>query len=61
MLELEVAPDACISQTIAPPALPKKIGHHVLLNGNYVEPADRMACTRVEGDALAIWPMIARG
>ena len=61
VLEMDVAPDASISQIIAPLALPAKMVHLVLVNGKYVEPADRLTRTLVEGDVLAIWPPIAGG
>ncbi len=35
--------------------------HLVLVNGKYVEPADRMTRTLIDGDVLAIWPPIAGG
>ncbi len=61
MLDMEVAPDASISQIIAPLSLPEKMVHLVLVNGKYVEPEDRLTRTLVEGDVLAIWPPIAGG
>ncbi len=61
MLEMDVASDASISQIIGPMALPEKMVHLVLVNGKYVEPADRLTRTLVEGDVLAIWPPIAGG
>ena len=61
ILDMEVAPDASISQIIAPMSLPVKMVHLVLVNGKYVEPEDRLTRTLVEGDVLAIWPPIAGG
>lgn len=61
ILEMDVAPDASISQIIGPMALPAKMVHLVLVNGKYVEPGDRLTRTLVEGDVLAIWPPIAGG
>lgn len=61
VIELEVAPDASISRIIEPFALPPKMVHLVLVNGAYVEPADRLSRTLKEGDTLAIWPPIAGG
>jgi molybdopterin synthase sulfur carrier subunit len=61
VIELEVAPQASISQIIEPFALPSKMVHLVLVNGTYVEPADRLSRTLKEGDTLAIWPPIAGG
>ncbi|MDE2417711.1 MAG: MoaD/ThiS family protein [Burkholderiales bacterium] len=61
VLELEVAPDATITQIIEPFGLPPKLVHLVLINGKYVEPEKRLTQTLVEGDVLAIWPPIAGG
>jgi len=61
IIELDVAPDAPISQIIAPFGLPPKLVHLVLVNGRYIEPAQRLSTTLAEGDVLAIWPPIAGG
>jgi molybdopterin converting factor small subunit len=61
IIELDVAPDAPISQIIAPFGLPPKLVHLVLVNGRYIEPAERLSTTLAEGDVLAIWPPIAGG
>ena len=61
LLELDVAPDASISQIIEPYGLPAKMVHLVLVNGKYIEPDKRLTQTLVEGDVLAIWPPIAGG
>ncbi|NDP37308.1 MAG: MoaD/ThiS family protein [Rhodoferax sp.] len=61
VLELDVAPDASISQIIEPFALPPKMVHLVLINGKYIEPEKRLTQTLSEGDVLAIWPPIAGG
>ncbi len=61
ILQLEVAPDATISQIIEPFGLPSKMVHLVLINGSYIEPDKRLTQTLVEGDVLAIWPPIAGG
>ena len=58
---LQVAPEASIAQIIEPFGLPAKDVHLVLVNGSYVQPEDRLTCTLVEGDVLAIWPPIAGG
>jgi len=60
-VELDVAPDAPISQIIEPFGLPPKLVHLVLVNGKYIEPEKRMSMTLAEGDVLAIWPPIAGG
>ena len=61
VLELDIAPDATISQIIEPFGLPPKLVHLVLINGKYIEPDKRLTQTLVEGDVLAIWPPIAGG
>ncbi len=61
IIELDVAPDACISQIIEPFGLPPKLVHLVLVNGHYIPPDQRLTRTLVEGDVLAIWPPIAGG
>ena len=61
ILQLEVAPDATISQINEPFGLPSKMVHLVLINGRYIEPDKRLSQTLVEGDVLAIWPPIAGG
>ncbi|MEI7515156.1 MAG: MoaD/ThiS family protein [Betaproteobacteria bacterium] len=61
VIEIDVAPDATITQIIEPFGLPEKMVHLVLVNGSYVAPEHRMGKTLKEGDALAIWPPIAGG
>ena len=61
IVELDVAPDASISQIIEPFCLPPQLVHLVLVNGAYIEPARRLTHTLREGDVLAIWPPIAGG
>ena len=61
IVELDVAPDATISQIIEPFGLPPKLVHLVLVNGRYIEPELRLTTTLAEGDVLAIWPPIAGG
>ena len=61
VLELDIAPNASISQIIEPYGLPPKLVHLVLINGKYIEPDKRLTQTLVEGDVLAIWPPIAGG
>ena len=61
IVELDVAPEASISQIIEPFGLPPKLVHLVLVNGRYIEPEIRLCTTLTEGDVLAIWPPIAGG
>jgi sulfur-carrier protein len=60
-IELDVAPEAPISQIIEPFGLPPKLVHLVLVNGRYIEPSQRLRTTLADGDVLAIWPPIAGG
>ena len=61
VIELDIAPNATISQIIEPFGMPPKLVHLVLINGKYIEPDKRLTQTLVEGDVLAIWPPIAGG
>lgn len=61
IVQLDVAPEASISQIIEPFGLPPKMVHLVLINGRYIEPEKRLTQTLAEGDVLAIWPPIAGG
>ena len=61
VLELDIAPDATISQIIEPFGLPPKLVHLVLINGVFIPPEARATRELVEGDVLAIWPPIAGG
>lgn len=58
---LDVVDGTTIAQVIEPFGLPQKLVHLVLVNGVYVEPADRLTRVLSEGDVLAIWPPIAGG
>ena len=61
VIELDIAPDATISQIIEPFGMPPKLVHLVLVNGKYIAPEDRGQTTLVDGDVLAIWPPVAGG
>ncbi len=60
-MPLDVSAGASIAQIIEPFGLPEKLVHLVILNGVYVEPAQRLTRVLNEGDVLAIWPPIAGG
>ena len=60
-IDLDVATNASIAEILEPFALPPKLVHLVLVNGVYVQPAERLSRTLKEGDTLAIWPPIAGG
>jgi molybdopterin converting factor small subunit len=61
VLEIEVPEGATVGQVIERFALPPKLVHLVLVNGTYVEPAQRLTRSLQPGDTLAIWPPIAGG
>ena len=61
VVALDVAPEATILQIIEPFGLPPNLVHLVLVNGKYINPADRGTQTLKTGDVLAIWPPIAGG
>jgi sulfur carrier protein ThiS len=60
-LELDVPPGRTVGQVIDEFNLPPKLVHLVLVNGNYIQPADRAGRALAEGDVLAVWPPIAGG
>lgn len=60
-MSLDVPPGRTVGQVIDDFNLPPKLVHLVLVNGNYVHPAERAGRALVEGDVLAIWPPIAGG
>lgn len=41
--------------------VPRARAHLLLVNGNYVAPADRDSLALAEGDVLAAWPPVAGG
>jgi len=57
-MRLAVAEDATITQVIEPFGLPSKLVHLVLVNGKYIEPAQRATHVLQPDDVLAIWPPI---
>lgn len=61
IVALDVAPESTILQIIEPFGLPPNLVHLVLVNGKYINPADRGTQTLNAGDVLAIWPPIAGG
>jgi len=59
--QLEVADDATPAQIIRDFQVPERLAHLVLLNGVYLQPADRGRPLLQEGDTLAVWPPVAGG
>lgn len=60
-MRLPLTEGATIEQVIAPFGLPPKLVHLVLVNGKYIEPAQRASHVLQPEDVLAIWPPIAGG
>lgn len=60
-VELQVASGIRLGELIARFNLPEKLVHLVLVNGVYVEPAQRNERVLAEGDVVAIWPPVAGG
>jgi sulfur carrier protein ThiS len=60
-MKLTLTDGATIAQVIEPFGLPAKLVHLVLVNGKYIEPAQRATHALQGGDVLAIWPPIAGG
>jgi sulfur carrier protein ThiS len=60
-LDLEVPPGRTVGQVIDEFNLPPKLVHLVLVNGNYIPPAERAGRVLNADDVLAIWPPIAGG
>ncbi len=59
--EIELAEGTTVQQALDGFALPAKLTHLVLVDGNYVAPADRANWVLKGGEALAVWPPVAGG
>lgn len=60
-LELDLAAGTTVGQVIERFALPPRLTHLVLVNGQFVPPGDRAGRVLVDGDTLAVWPPVAGG
>lgn len=60
-IALQVPEGTTVQQMIERFNLPAKLVHLVLVDGRYIEPANRASRVLQEGEALAIWPPIAGG
>ncbi|WP_291993394.1 MoaD/ThiS family protein [Candidatus Accumulibacter sp. ACC003] len=60
-LALEIPEQSTVASLIAARALPPRLVHLVLLNGQFVPAPQRDAQRLSAGDVLAIWPPIAGG
>jgi len=60
-LLVEIPDGSSLAQLIDAWALPPRMVHLVLVNGEYVAPARRAERRLSAGDVVAIWPPIAGG
>ena len=60
-VRLQVNEGSTVQQVINQFHLPEKLTHLVLVNGVYVDPAERAAKVLTADDVLAVWPPIAGG
>ena len=60
-VRLQVNDGSTVQQIIDQYHLPEKLTHLVLVNGVYVDPADRGNKVLTPDDVLAIWPPVAGG
>jgi sulfur carrier protein ThiS len=60
-LQLDLPDGTTVQQIIERFGLPQKSCHLVLIDGNFVPPAERVSRTLKDGETLAIWPPIAGG
>jgi sulfur carrier protein ThiS len=60
-LPLDVEEGTTLQAVIERFPLPRALVHLVLVNGEYILPAERARHVLREGDAVAIWPPIAGG
>ena len=60
-LSLELAESTTVDQLIKRFSLPEKLVHLVLIDGNFVPPAERAGRVLRDGETLAIWPPVAGG
>ena len=60
-LTLELQEGTTVAQVVERFSLPQKLVHLVLIDGNFVPPAERDGRALREGETLAIWPPVAGG
>ncbi len=60
-LTLELQEGTTVAQVVERFGLPQKLVHLVLIDGNFVPPAERDGRALREGETLAIWPPVAGG
>ncbi len=60
-LTLDLDDGTTVAQLVERFALPLKLVHLVLIDGNFVPPAERAGRVLKNGETLAIWPPVAGG
>ena len=60
-LTLDLEPGTTVAQIVERFALPLRLVHLVLIDGNFVPPAERASRILNDGETLAIWPPVAGG
>lgn len=60
-LTLDLEDGTTVDQMVERFSLPRKLVHLVLIDGNFVPPAERAGRVLREGETLAIWPPVAGG
>lgn len=60
-IELDVEEGVSVAELIRRYQVPERSAHLVLVNGNFIPPAERPRHRLQEGDELAVWPPIAGG
>jgi sulfur carrier protein ThiS len=60
-LPMDVPEGTTLEAVVGRFPLPKALVHLVLVNGEYILPAERDAHVLRDGDVVAIWPPIAGG
>ena len=60
-LTLDLDDGTSVAQLVERFALPLKLVHLVLIDGNFVPPAERAGRVLKNGETLAIWPPVAGG
>lgn len=60
-LTLDLEEATTVMQLVRRFSLPEKLVHLVLIDGNFVPPAEREGRVLRDGETLAIWPPVAGG
>ena len=60
-LVLDLDEGTTVAQVVERFALPLNLVHLVLIDGNFVPPAERSGRILKDGETLAIWPPVAGG